>query len=50
METYVKLADIKALLKQLYNEPEYQHEGETFYAGICAVEDELDNLSSIKLD
>lgn len=45
METYVKLKDVADLLNRLYNEPEYQHTGETYYAGICAVKSALTNLS-----
>ena len=41
MEIYVKLKDVEELLNKLYNEPGYQHTGETFYAGICAVKSDF---------
>lgn len=46
---YVKLEDVKALLKRLNNEPQYQHTGETYYAGIAAVDMELASLNTIEL-
>ena len=50
MEKYIKLSDVAKALKDLYNEPEYYHEGETFYAGICAVEDAIAELSTTDID
>lgn len=50
METYVKLKDVEELLDKLYNEPEYQHTGETYYAGICAVRSDLDTLTAIEFE
>jgi hypothetical protein len=50
MEKYVKLEDVKALLKRLNNEPQYQHAGETYYAGIAAVDMELDTLPTIEVE
>lgn len=47
---YVKLEDVKALINRLFNEPKYQHNGETYYAGIAAVDMELDTLSVIEVD
>ena len=46
---YVKFEDIKVLLKKLYNEPAYQHKGETYYAGIAAVDMELNSLSTMEI-
>lgn len=50
MEKYVKLKDIDNLLDRLYREPRYQHEGETYYAGICAVGSSLPLLPTIELE
>ncbi len=47
---YVKLDDLKELLRKLNNEPQYQHNGETYYAGIAAVDMELDTLTTVELD
>ena len=47
---YVKLEDIRALLDKLNNEPQYQHAGETYYAGIAAVDMELDTLPTVEVD
>lgn len=49
MEKYVKLEDVKALLKKLNNEPAYQHTGEDFYSGVCAVECGLYDLPTIEV-
>lgn len=49
MDKYVKLEDLNNLLDKLYKEPEYQHTGETYYAGICAVQCELDSLPTIEM-
>ena len=49
MEKYVKLKDLSDLLDRLYKEPEYQHNGETYYAGICAVQCELDLLPTVTI-
>lgn len=46
MEKYVKLADVRDLLKRLANEPRYQHEDEDFFVGICTVAGELDELQA----
>lgn len=50
MEIYIKLKDVADLLNRLYNEPEYQHTDETYYAGICAVKSELASLSTIEFE
>lgn len=47
---YVKLEEVRALLNRLNNEPQYQHTGETYYAGIAAVDMELDSLNTIELE
>lgn len=47
---YVKLEDIRALLDKLNNEPQYQHAGETYYAGIAAVDMELDTLPTTEIE
>ena len=50
MEKYVKLKDVKELLKKLANEPRYQHEDEDFFTGICTVAQELDELPTMTKD
>ena len=47
---YVKFEDIRALLDKLNNEPQCQHTGETYYAGIAAVDMELDTLPTIEVE
>ena len=37
MEDYIKLKDLEKVILEVYQEPEYWHTGETYYAGICAV-------------
>ena len=49
MEKYVKLEDVRALIKKLYNEPQYQHTGETYYAGVAAMDMELDSLPTVEV-
>lgn len=46
---YVKLEDVQALINKLFNEPQYQHTGETYYAGIAAVDMELSDLPTIDI-
>ena len=40
-EEYIKLSDVLAILERLKKEPGYWHTGETFYAGVYAVESEV---------
>lgn len=49
MEEYIKLKDLEELLASLYQEPEYQHTGETYYAGISAVQIDIDSLPTITI-
>ena len=49
MEEYIKLKDLKELLADLYQEPEYQHAEETYYAGISAVQIDLERLPTIQI-
>lgn len=49
MEKYVKLEDVKALINKLFNEPPYQHTGETYYAGVAAVDMELSVLPTVDI-
>ena len=44
MEKYIKFDDIKEVIKKLIHEPAYQHEDESFYTGVCAVDCELSEL------
>ena len=50
MEKYIKLEDLNNLLSTMYNEPGYMHTGETFYAGICAVQDAIRDLPTVRLN
>lgn len=50
MEKYYKASDVNAILDKLAKEPYYQHDGEDFYNGVCAVEGELMCLDPIELD
>jgi len=49
MEEYIKLEDLNKLLLEMFNEPGYMHSGETFYAGVCAVNDAVKDLPVICL-
>lgn len=49
MEEYIKLKDLEELLASLYQEPEYQHTGETYYAGICAVSDAVTDIPTTQI-
>lgn len=49
MEEYIKLKDLEELLASLYQEPEYQHNGETYYAGISAVQIDISSLPTIQI-
>lgn len=49
MEEYIKLKDLEELLASLYQEPEYQHNGETYYAGICAVSDAVTDIPTTQI-
>ena len=50
MEKYYKVSDINKILNRLAREPYYQHAGEDFYSGVCAVEGELMCLDYIELE
>ena len=47
MENYIKLEDLNKLLLGMFNES--GHSGETFYSGICAVNDAVKDLPVICL-
>ena len=49
MEKYVKLKDVKEMLKKLWTEPAYQHEDEDFFCGVHAVDGEIDFLPTIEI-
>lgn len=49
MEKYIKLSDVFAVIKRLQEEPEYWHEGETFYAGVYSVESEIVDLPTYEI-
>ncbi len=48
MTEYIKLSDVLAILEKLKKEPGYWHTGETFYAGVYAVESEVVDLPVTK--
>lgn len=50
MEKYIKLSDIEELLEKLYDEPGYWHTGETFYAGISAVQQAIKDLPVMQVE
>lgn len=50
MEKYIKLSDVEDIISKLIHEPGYQHEGEDFYSGVCAVDVEIACLDKIVLD
>ena len=50
MEKYYRVSDVKDVLKKLAKEPDYYHEGESFYNGVCAVEGELMCLEPVEAD
>ena len=37
MPEYIERESVEKIIKKLYQEPEYQHTDEDFYAGVCAV-------------
>jgi hypothetical protein len=41
MEKYYRVSDVNDIIKKLSGEPYYQHNGESFYNGVCAVDGEL---------
>ena len=49
MEEYINFKDLNNLLSTAYNEPGYMHAEETFYAGVCAVQGAVKDLSVICL-
>ncbi len=50
MARYYKEEDINEILYKLSREPAYQHDGESFYNGICTVEGELMCLTPIEIE
>jgi hypothetical protein len=50
MEKYYRVSDVKEIIKKLAREPYYQHDGESFYNGVCAVESELMCLEAVMLE
>ena len=48
-KTCVELDQVKKLISRLYNEPEYLHKGETYYAGLCALDLELNTLPTVQI-
>ncbi len=50
MEKYYRVSDVKEIIKKLAREPYYQHDGESFYNGICAVDGELICLEPIEFE
>lgn len=50
MEKYYRVSDINEILNKLAKEPRYQHEGEDFYNGVCAVEGALMCLEPVMFE
>ncbi len=50
MDLYIKLSDVKEIIRKLSSEPCYQHTGEDFYSGIGAVESELSMLPAVEAE
>jgi hypothetical protein len=50
MTKYYEVEAVNKILEDLFNEPEYQHKGETFYVGVATVKQELLGLSTVELD
>lgn len=50
MEKYYKVSDVNEILNKLAKEPYYQHDGEDFYNGVCAVEGELMCLEPVAFE
>ena len=50
MEKYYRVSDVNEIIKKLAREPYYQHDGEDFYTGVCAVEGELMCLDTVELE
>jgi predicted RNA-binding Zn-ribbon protein involved in translation (DUF1610 family) len=50
MEKYYRVSDVNEILNKLAKEPYYQHDGEDFYTGVCAVEGELMCLEPVELE
>ena len=50
MEKYYRVSDVNEILNKLAKEPYYQHDGEDFYNGVCAVEGELMCLDNVELE
>lgn len=50
MEKYYRVSDVKEIIKKLAREPYYQHDGESFYNGVCAVDGELNCLEAVEAD
>lgn len=50
MEKYYKVNDVKDVIKKLAKEPAYQHTGESFYNGVCAVEGALMCLETVMIE
>lgn len=50
MEKYYRVSDVNEILNKLAKEPRYQHDGESFYEGVCAVEGELMCLDTVVLE
>ena len=50
MEKYYKVRDVNKIVEKLAKEPSYQHNGEDFYSGVCAVEGEFMCLDAIEFE
>ena len=50
MERYYKASDVHEVIRALAHEPYYQHEDESFYNGISAVDGELMCLEQFEIN
>ena len=47
---YYSRKDVEDIIRKLAKEPRYQHDGEDFYSGVCAVESEIACLNAYVFD
>ena len=50
MGKYVKLVDVNLMLKKMYDEPRYQHEGEDYYSGVSQAAVMLIDLPTVDFE
>lgn len=47
--SYICMKQVDEVIKKLYMEPTYQHEGEDFYVGVCTVAGNISELPVVDL-